>query len=131
MLEFRLFGRNIAASTRGFMIGEWGVDRRTCRSPDRGTKTDTRVWHKVDDKQGLVLALTGDTLHHFSFFGKGRQARGVGGCDGAGGVSPRSLMAWQHHWAPRILRSREELCAERGDRRLKDTARGYQHDVQE
>jgi hypothetical protein len=31
---------------------------------------DTRAWHKVEDKQGLVLALTGDTLHHFSFSGK-------------------------------------------------------------
>ena len=30
---------------------------------------DTRAWHKVQDKQGLVLALTGDTLHHFSFSG--------------------------------------------------------------
>jgi len=31
------------------------------------------------DKRGLVLALTGDTLHHFSFSGK--DARGAGDGD--------------------------------------------------
>jgi hypothetical protein len=31
---------------------------------------ETRVWHKIEDKQGTVLALTGDAVHHISFSGK-------------------------------------------------------------
>ena len=30
---------------------------------------DTRVWHKVEEKRGVVLALTGDTLYRFEFSG--------------------------------------------------------------
>ncbi len=31
---------------------------------------DNRVWHKVEDKQGAVLVLTGDALHRIEFSGK-------------------------------------------------------------
>ena len=31
---------------------------------------DTRVWHKVEEKQGVVLALTGDALYRIGFSGK-------------------------------------------------------------
>jgi hypothetical protein len=30
---------------------------------------ETRVWHKVDEKLGTVLALTGDALYRFRFTG--------------------------------------------------------------
>ena len=56
---------------------------------------------------------------------------------GRGSINRRIRVVDVYRMAPRfeftdtLSGSREELCGERGDRRLKDTARGYQHDVQE
>lgn len=55
---------------------------------------DTRVWHKVEDKTGAVLALTGDTLHKLSFSGKNARNQAAAAVTAiSSGTDPATIVA--------------------------------------
>jgi hypothetical protein len=71
---------------------------------------DTRIWHKVEDKQGVVLALTGDTLHRFGFTGKNAKREATEAATAlVGGQAPATVVASESKAMPLSTIQRVEV----------------------
>ncbi len=75
---------------------------------------ETQVWHKVEDKQGAVLALIGDTLYRFGFSGKNaRQEAAEAVSTLAGGQDPAGIKASESKAVPVAAIQRVEVSHDR------------------
>ena len=71
---------------------------------------DTRIWHKVEEKQGVVLALTGDTLYRFGFTGKNAKREATEAATALlGGQAPASVIASESKAVPLTAIHRVEV----------------------
>ena len=75
---------------------------------------ETRVWHKVEEKQGVVLALTGDALYRIEFTGKNARSEATEVATALlGGQNPASVVSSASKVVPLSAIQRVEVSHDR------------------
>ena len=80
---------------------------------------EQRIWHKVEDKQGVILALTDDTLYRIAFSGKDAKREATEMATALlGGQNPASIVAGNSKAVPLSAIGRIEVSHGRDEVRF-------------